>query len=484
MERAIRALSKDDTAVQIAWVDDSAPKPAGLDLLFDLERMLLKRGAVDGSRATSVGMIDRGSSAGQTADVVIDFSSELVTPTGLSKQRFKPLYNGIAGENGLLQAILDGDLPRIDIVDESRSAVVASAYPSAEAAQGLSGALDTVMARTITLLSGLLSGGLAVADQHVSRRSVDAAEVRSPVPYVLAGLTRSLAREIYRLCCYSPHWHVGWRMVEGGGVWERGDLSGVAWRVAPDPGMRFYADPFPMTWQGKTFVFVEELDHRVGKGFISAIEFDQTGPTAAAMPVLEESWHLSYPFLMVHDGSLWMIPESMASHEVALYRCVDFPHRWERHATLLSNLQLSDATVTEHNGRYYMFGTLWDGAGGYSDTLAIYHADSLLGPWHPHAKNPVLIDRSSARPAGAFVKRGDRLWRPIQDCSEGYGSGLALAEVVELSPDAFRQTVHRRLKPSQQWPGRKLHTLNRCGRLEVIDGTTIRPKLFPHLFVK
>jgi hypothetical protein len=27
------------------------------------------------------------------------------------------------------------------------------------------------------------------------------------------------------------------------------------------------------------------------------------------------------------------------------------------------------------------------------------------------------------------------------------------------------------------WPGRKLHTLNRCGDLELIDGARIQPKL-------
>jgi hypothetical protein len=65
----------------------------------------------------------------------------------------------------------------------------------------------------------------------------------------------------------------------------------------------------------------------------------------------------------------------------------------------------------------------------------------------------------------------------VQDCSHGYGSALGLAEITELSPTSFKQAVRHTLRPGGRWPGRKLHTLNRCGRLEVIDGTRVQPKL-------
>jgi hypothetical protein len=69
------------------------------------------------------------------------------------------------------------------------------------------------------------------------------------------------------------------------------------------------------------------------------------------------------------------------------------------------------------------------------------------------------------------------MWRPVQDCTNGYGCALGLAEVVELSPTSFKQIVRHTIGPGPLWPGRKLHTLNRCGRLELIDGTNIQPKI-------
>ena len=171
-----------------------------------------------------------------------------------------------------------------------------------------------------------------------------------------------------------------------------------------------------------------------------------------------------------------MIPESSTNHDVAIYRCVRFPDKWERHATLLSDVEIADITITQHNGLYYMFGAWRDGTGGYSDALAIYYSQHLMGPWTAHECNPILIDRTTTRPAGNFVRKGQQLWRPVQDCSESYGGSLRLAEITELTPATFRQEVRHHIRPGPAWPGRKLHTLNRCGALELIDGARIQPK--------
>lgn len=473
MHRETLSVDGRDVPVQIAWTATAESRPAGLDALFALERMVLHKGKPGGADGLKI-IPKRTQARTGTADVIVDFTGGARDRDCSASLYLRPLFNGTAGENAALAAILAGDMPVIDIVNEIDGAVLDRGHPSGETAAGLSGALETVMARTLTMVAAILSGRPRILPQL--SRPAGATNRRGPVGYVVRGLAVSIAKEIYRLCCYAPHWHIGWRFNDGAGVWQTGDLSGPRWNVLGDPGNHFYADPFPVTWRGRTFVFFEDLDHRVGKGIISAIEFGDTGPVGDVMPVLEEPWHLSYPFLIEDDGELWMIPESSINGDVALYKCVRFPDQWERHATLLSGLELADATITRHNGLNYLFGAWRDGAGGYSDSLAIYYADHLLGPWLPHASNPVLIDRASTRPAGNFVTINERLWRPVQNCADGYGAALALAEVIELSPTTFKQIVRHSLKPGPAWPGRKLHTLNRCGRLEVIDGSRVQPK--------
>ncbi|ABD05716.1 conserved hypothetical protein [Rhodopseudomonas palustris HaA2] len=473
LRHLIALLAADRHEVQIVPVRTDASRPAGLEALLEIERMLLRRGRPCGADADPA-LTNEPRRPPQRADIVIDFTAMPRDPTCAARLYLRPLYEGVAGEDAALAAILGDDLPLIEILDEVSGSIAWSGKPSAETADGLGGALDAVMARTATLLKGVIDAGPRAT---APRGSVRRRSLRTPSAYVLRGLAAHLVRSIYRLCCYSPHWRIGWRHTDDAGIWNSADLSGPAWRAVPSPGHRFYADPFPITWKGRTFVFVEDLDHRVGKGTIAAIEFGDDGPIGTAIPVLEEPWHLSYPFLIVHDDELWMIPESSARHEVNVYRCVRFPDRWERHATLLSGVELADATIVRHDGRHYMFGATRDGAGGYSDTLSIYHADDLFGRWTPHAQRPALVDRASTRPAGHFVQRNGRLWRPVQDCTNGYGGALGLAEITALSPTDFAQTVHHVISPGPRWPGRKLHTLNRCGRLELIDGTIIQPKI-------
>ena len=472
MDRETLSIDGRAVPVQIAWAATTEPRPAGLDALFELERVVLHKGKPGG--ASRLNIPQRSQVRDEPTDVIVDFTGGARDPNSSARLYLRPLFNGVAGENAALAAILAGDLPVIDIVNEVDGSVVDRGHPSGEIAAGLSGGLETVMARTLTMVAAILSGRPRIVPQ-LPRPAGNGAR-RGPAGYVARGLAVSIAKEIYRLCCYAPHWHVGWRFNDNAGVWQTGDLSGPSWNVLGDPGNHFYADPFPITWQGRTFVFFEDLDHRVGKGIISAIEFDDNGPTGEVVPVLEEPWHLSYPFLIEDGGELWMIPESSTHADVALYKCVRFPDKWERHTTLLSGLELADVTITRHNGLHYLFGAWRDGTGGYSDSLAIYHAENLFGPWLPHASNPVLIDRASTRPAGNFATINDKLWRPVQNCSDGYGAALALAEVVELSPTTFKQVVRHALKPGPLWPGRKLHTLNRCGRLEVIDGSRVQPK--------
>lgn len=473
MQRLATRLDDGRSMVQIAWIRTQAPQPAGLQALFELERMLLRKGKPCGADAVGKEACGAPRHQDSAPDIIIDFTDG--EPEPAARLHLRPLYDGAIGEDGALAAILAGDLPFIAVRDDLSGQILDAGKPSAELADGLSGALDTVMARTATLLSAIVTAKPRPVPPRIDAQSRPYS--RSPSAYVLSGIARAIAKRIYHLCCYSPHWHVGWRHTDGSGVWRSKDLSGPSWNTIPSPVHRFYADPFAITWKGRTFAFFEDLDHRIGKGIISAIEFGDTGPVGSALPVLEEPWHLSYPFLLQDDGQLWMIPESTGHRDVALYRCIEFPNRWERHATLLSGLEFADATVVRHQGRYYLFGASRDDAAGYSDTLSIFHADRLLGPWIPFASNPVLLDRASARPAGNFVTIDGRLWRPVQDCAAGYGCALGLAEVVELSPTSFKQIVRHIIRPGPLWPGRKLHTLNRCGSLELIDGTSIQPKI-------
>ena len=459
--------------VRFRPVDGDTALPASVTALLTLERMTLRR-----SRATLYDRIaeadlGRQTSGDFTPDLVIDCSGRAGdAATGVPERILRPLYAGSPSEEVLVASLLSGSIPDIAIEDMGSGLVVASGQPGS-GLPGLTGGLEAVLSRASVLLAS------AARSPRPMARPKSAARLRPQhaLTFGMRNLARDCARAIFTLCFHAPHWRVGWRLHDGPGVMERGDLGGPAWQVLPDPGLSFYADPFPVTWGGRTFLFFEELEHRIGKGVISALEFGSHGPVGRPVRVLEEPWHLSYPFIMDHKGSLYMVPEASSSGAVRLYRCVAFPHRWEPVATLLEGVEASDCTIFRHEGRFWMMSVTRDGLGGYSDTLAIHHADDLFGPWVEHARSPALLDVGGARPGGRVVARDGRLWRPVQDCSAGYGRMLALAEIQRLDTEDFVQTIRMTVKPGPLWPGRRLHTLNRLGRLECIDGAIHNPKL-------
>lgn len=283
-----------------------------------------------------------------------------------------------------------------------------------------------------------------------------------------------VSRSIYRSAFYSPHWRIGWRFVdEGDDVWSRGNLGGQTWQTLRNEPFRFFADPFPIVWEGKTWLFFEDFDHRIGKGRISAVAFDPFGPAGDVFPVLQMPWHLSFPYVFEEGGALWMLPESSNNRTVSLYRADNFPTRWVKEIDLLVGIEASDSVIVSFEDRFWMFTTVQQTGESHSDKLCLFHSKSLLGPWLPHSGNPVLIDSRSARSAGPVIVRKGALWRAVQDCERRYGAALGLAEIMRLDEGGFEQKVRTVIRPDWHWPGWHLHTLSRAGSLECIDGSAI-----------
>jgi hypothetical protein len=468
-ERLVRAFPGVET--RLCAAAGAAPLPSAVSLLLRLERLVYRRG-----RETLCDLLPGAQleTQGAGGDIVIDFSSAAGDGRAGSV-RLRPLFDGAAGQAALIGSLADGRAPQIAIENVSTGQIVATGLPSLETGDGLTGAMEAVYSRLSILIEQAVKNPQRAAPMSGAR----AAPAVRILNYAARSLARNAARLLYHAACYSPHWRIGWRFNDGPGVMELGALDGPRWSVLADRGHECYADPFPIVWRGQTCIFFESLDHRVGKGVIGVVEFGPNGPIGQATTVIEEPWHLSYPFLIEAEGELWMIPESSASGRVPLYRCIDFPYRWERRDPLLEGIEAADATIFAHAGRYYMTSVVREGVGGYSDTLALHHAPSPFGPWRRHPASETLIDAGAARPAGAATERAGALWRPVQDCRNGYGRALRLARIDRLDPEHFEQTFTAQIGSGPLWPGGRLHTLNRAGRLETIDGVALTPKLAP-----
>ncbi|WP_363348964.1 hypothetical protein [Methylocystis echinoides] len=464
-------LAKRWPEAEVAFRCDAEPddQPSAVTQLLNLERLLIKRArpALCDRLAPPI------SAADAAADVIVDLTGGADMKSGA--RMLRPLYDGHRADQAAINAIFSGVAPILAIQDVATGDIAAQGLPSFECEPALTLYLDAVYSRVALLIEQ------AIAVPRPSATPPARATRSAPTPgaYLAKRLAFAATRAMYRLCCHSPHWRIGWRFNDGPGALETGSLAGPAWNALYDCDMGFAADPFPVQWRGRMGVFFESMDYRSGRGAIRFQAFGAEGPIGHALTALAEPWHLSYPFLIEDAGVLYMAPEASASQAITLYRCVEFPLRWEPVAKLVDNVEAADATIFRHGGRYWMTSVVRDGYGGYSDTLAIHHAATLLGPWEPHRLSPVLVDSRFARPAGAVVPTPRGLFRPVQDCEKGYGKAIAIMRIDALDAENFRQSFVSRMTPGARWTGGRLHTLNRCGGLECIDGAILAPKYLP-----
>jgi hypothetical protein len=438
--------------------------------LFQIETVLFGLGRGGGGERIAPEALGAFARPGE-AYLVIDLARE---PLSASARVWRVECDGVGLEPGLLAAAFAGRSPMVRVLGPSGPLAVAR--PGAEHLGLVKSAFEEMLERVATLIEAALDGAPVAMPPTLPGGTAPEPAALTPGRWAArAGrcVKDRAVRAAYTTLFHSPHWRVGWRRGDGG--FTRAGLAG-GWTDLPDDGERFYADPFPIQWRGRTFLFVEEFEHRRGKGVISAVEFGPDGPLGAPETVLDLPVHLSYPHVFERDGELWMIPESGASQTIDLYRAQESPFSWKREATLVSGVVANDATLVEWAGRWWMFATVRDGGGAFSDALWLWSAPDFRGPWTPHARNPVLIDIASARPAGRMFTRDGALYRPVQDCRAGYGAAMGLARVERLDDSGFVQTIECVARPGPNWPGRRLHTYNAAGGFEFIDGSAFAPR--------
>ncbi len=236
------------------------------------------------------------------------------------------------------------------------------------------------------------------------------------------------------------------------------------------PEDRYWADPFPVTYGNEKYIFFEDFDRKRRRAHLAVVRVDENGRAGTPIKVLERPYHLSYPFVFQWQGEFYMLPETRGNRSVELYRAVDFPTRWELVGAVMRDINAADATMAEIDGRWWLFVNVGVEGAGNADELHLFYAETPLGPWTPHARNPIKSDARSARPAGRILQHGGDYFRPAQDCSGWYGRALVLNRIVHLDPHNYVEEEVGRIEADPS--GRLLgtHTFNVAGDLVCLDG--------------
>jgi len=443
----------------------------GLDALFDFDRLFVGRTAAAADRLAAPDF--PGPLA--TPDLVLDLAGDAEAPAGVPLLR--PLCLGLPPLVGALAAVLADRVPVCEMLwcEPGADPRVIERWALAVEERAVTlRAVSQILARLAHLtVAAVVDRDLAPAHRRALAPAVAAAR---PRPFAApTALLRSLAdrvrRRLDRLARRPVDWRVITRLRDPAADPLAPERDPTAFHRLVDDGRRFYADPFVHREAGRTWLFVEEFPYATGRGVLSVAEIAADGVVATPRPFLEQDCHLSYPQIFAADGEIWMVPETSGRRTVELWRAVAFPHRWEKHAILVDDVDLGDATVLRRDDGWWMFACRREPGCSSWDALEVRHAPALLGPWREIAPAPAKVDVATARPAGAMIVAGGELLRPTQNSSRGYGCGLGLARVDRLGPDGFAETEVKRLFPPPPIAG--LHTWNRIatptGLVEVMD---------------
>jgi hypothetical protein len=289
---------------------------------------------------------------------------------------------------------------------------------------------------------------------------------------VAAGVAARRLRKLF----FHEEWFIATR--------SRGSQDGEsAFVPIPPPPGYYFADPFPIVYRGRIYLFVESYSHKRRRAAIWFLPLDSTGrPIGRPGVALERQCHLSYPFVFEHGGDIFMIPESSEDGTVELFRAIQFPDDWQLDQILFSGVRAVDATVCSVNGHLYLFMNMAAEGASLDDELHLFSAERPAGPWRPHPANPVVSDVRSARPAGRLFRSNGSLIRPSQDSSRGYGGAIVLNRVDVLTKSDYQESAIRRIEPSWMPGISRTHTFNALDNVEVIDGVRRTSRLRVRMF--
>lgn len=274
----------------------------------------------------------------------------------------------------------------------------------------------------------------------------------------------ALKKKVAKVCRIEDRWSVSFVRND----WRQAVLADAT--LIQNPPGRYFADPFLLVRNEETFCFVEDYDCLKGRARISVLRLAADGAELLGV-ALDEPFHLSFPYLFEHEGSLFMCPESSEANEIRVYRCVDFPLQWRLERVVMPAVHAADSMIFERDGRWWLLTNIDPaGIGDHCSELFVFHSDSPTSTdWTAHPRNPVVVDAGFARNAG-LLREGSRIFRVSQRQGfDQYGRGSQINEILSLTPEVYSEACVARIDPTFRSGAVGTHHLHSTAAVTVVD---------------
>ena len=193
---------------------------------------------------------------------------------------------------------------------------------------------------------------------------------------------------------------------------------------------------------------------------------------------MEEDFHLSFPFIFEYENEIFMCPETHEKKEIRVYKCIDFPTKWEFHKTLMKNVSAADTIIFKRDNKWWLLTNIDQSCvTDLGCQLHIFSADNPLSEeWVAHENNPVIFDPLVARNGGLIISENE-VYRVFQRQGfDMYGEASGIARITTLSLTEYVEEIYSTIEPKFFDRMKGTHTYNFESNLIVIDYVEVSKK--------
>lgn len=228
-----------------------------------------------------------------------------------------------------------------------------------------------------------------------------------------------------------------------------------------DVSAKFVADPF-LIKDGKTWnLFFEVYNRDTDQGDLAVATSKNTWTWNYQNVIIDEPFHLSYPYVFKADDGYYLIPESYQANSIRLYKADEFPTKWSFVKTLVEGRDYVDNSIVHYNGKWWLFSSVTT-----NDKLYLHYADTLTGPWKEHPLSPIVSGNvHKSRPSGRLLIYNGKLYRFTMDVDPPMGTHRVMAyEITDITPETYSEKLAQEapvlMASGSGWNGQAMHQLD------------------------
>ena len=230
--------------------------------------------------------------------------------------------------------------------------------------------------------------------------------------------------------------------------------------------------------ENQLFIITEKFIYKKKKGILFSypIHLDNGKYIVGkGEKLLENDFHLSYPFTFKKNNDTYMIPENNKNgcwlYKLELKITEGKAHLEAKKIKQLLSGYATDPTLISYEGYDYLFVSRLNYESQY--VLNVYiTSDIVNNDCKPHPQSPLVVDVNLGRSAGRifFDEKTKLIIRPSQICENSYGEGIAFSE-LKLSPKSIiiKQLINKFITPKNHKEFKKVHHIDKFRNLTVLD---------------